>query len=633
MSNHKTPPMAAPSIPETAAVWLLSGCVVIAPLLLGCSGIWTRFLLEASLAIATLAWVCSGQRTKWLTLMPTAMLALALLQTLPLPEGLLVRIAPVSAGAWKLAQGGGSPTWNSISVDPGASTTAAYRLFLACCTVAVGIDVGRRQTYRKRLLWAVAFSGGVMIAAGACFGTAKNNRMLGFINLAGPLTPETNPTILPVQTSGVGVRKTVTIGSLQYEVDEGYVGDGFGTYIYSNHFGGGVNLTFPAILALWLALTQKRLPGWVRWSSAAILWVVVTWLVGGVAHSRAGAGSLLLGGLALGAVAAETRAISWPATGLFAAYTATLALIAGLAVFALFGPGTGVLDLLPGSWKIMIMHALADARIVAAQVALRMAAASPLLGTGLETYETVFPRFHTGHYTMFFAHNDYAQFLAETGIAGAALGIGAGIEFAKRCARFCAQAKGGYRILNAGPWAALAGIGLHSALDWNLHLPANAFLACMVAALCASSVPATPWRFTQALLAWTPAWLIRTLLIMACSGSAVLLARDAASESVQRRVREAIVTDRLESQKREHGTAESALAAAVTAAERMAIWDSRNARLFLLLGQANLHFATYASPGAEQNARVGRAEIWFLKARQAAASARGLPTPAATNPR
>jgi len=626
--THPAQPPSATPLLESTSVWLIAGCIVIAPVLLGCSGIWTRFLLETVLATATLAWIFSGRRSKWLMLMPTAMLALVLLQTVALPDGLLVRIASVSAGAWKVAGGGTSTTWNSISVDPGASATAARRLFLGLCGLAVVIDVGRRQLHRKRLLWALAVSGGVMIAAGACFGAAKNNRMLGVINLAGPLTPETNPTIMPVQTNGVGIRTTVTTGNLQYEVDEGYGGDGFGTYIYSNHFGGGVNLTFPVLLAAWLLVTRGRLPDAARWSAVALAVAAVAWLVGGVAQSRAGGGAVLLGGLALIAITAETKWIRWPATGLLVTYVTALTMVAGLTLFLLFGPATGLLDTLPPAWKGTIVRSLADTRILAAQVALRMAAASPLLGTGLETYETIFPRFHTGRFTLFFAHNDYAQLLAEAGLAGAMIAVGAASVLARRGTRFCAQAKGDYRTLNAGAWAALAGIGLHSALDWNLHLPANAFLACTVAGLCASSVPTSQWQIGQKILEWVPDWMPRTILAAACVGTVAFLARDATSELVQKAVQNAIVLDRLDPSKPAHASAETALTSAISSAEKMVKWDSRNARLLLVLGQANLHLSRYTPPGDTKNARLGGAEIWFLKARQASASARGLPTSA-----
>lgn len=329
------------------------------------------------------------------------------------------------------------------------------------------------------------------------------------------------------------------------------------------------------------------------------------------------------------AIAAEKKWLRWSATSLLAIYAVALVALAGLTLFLLFGPATGLLDAVPTPWKGAILRTLADARILAAQVALRMAAASPLLGTGLETYETVFPRFHTGRFTLFFAHNDYAQLLAEAGLAGAAIAVGAVGVLVRRGSRFCAQAKGDYRTLNAGAWAALAGIGLHSALDWNLHLPANAFLACTVAGLCASSVPTTPWSTGKKLLGWAPSWMLRTILAVACIGTVAFLAREAMSEHVQRAVQDAIVRDRLDPSKPGHATAESALTTATASAEKMVKWDPRNARLLLGLGQANLHLSRYAAPGSSQNKKLGEAEIWFLKARQASASVRGLPSPVA----
>jgi len=621
----------APSSPvETAVVWMLAVATVTAPVILGCSGIWWRFALEATIAVATIAWALSGPRLKSMMLLPLAAVILALLQTTPLPEWLLVRVAPVSAGAWKVAHGGPSAVWSSISVDPSATMTAMRRLLLALCVVAVVADLGRRQSYRKRLLWALALSGTVMLTAGIIFGPAKKHRLLGFVNLAGPLVPDTNPMLMPVQTNGVGKRTTITVGNLQYEIDEGNVGDGFGTYIYSNHFGGGVNLTFPVLLAGCFLAMRQRVPTWALWMTAIVALAGVVWLVGGVAQSRAGAGSLALGGLLMMAIVAETKLARWATSGLLITYATALAAVAGLMTLLLFQQAQGILDLLPAPWKASVVQNLADSRIVAAQVALRMTAASPLLGTGLETYETVFPRFQTSPFTLFYAHNDYAQVLAETGLVGAAIAIAVACVLVRRCTRFYLQAKGDYRILNAGAWAALAGIGLHTGLDWNLHLPANAFLACIVTGLCASSVPTTPWRATQYVLQWLPDWIPRAILVSACILSAALLARDATSDHVQRLLREAIVLDRLDPSKPEHRQAEAALTAALARAQKMAVWDSRNPRLLLLTGQANLHLARQAQSGSTQSARLGAAEMCFLKARQASASLRGLPAPAAT---
>ena len=59
--THPAQPPSATPLLESTSVWLIAGCIVIAPVLLGCSGIWTRFLLETVLATATLAWIFSGR--------------------------------------------------------------------------------------------------------------------------------------------------------------------------------------------------------------------------------------------------------------------------------------------------------------------------------------------------------------------------------------------------------------------------------------------------------------------------------------------------------------------------------------------------------------------------------------------
>ena len=75
---------------------------------------------------------------------------------------------------------------------------------------------------------------------------------------------------------------------------------------------------------------------------------------------------------------------------------------------------------------------MADSRAVAAHAALRMFAASPLLGIGLSCFGVFVPRFVPGDLLLYYAHNDYAQLLAETGLAGLAAAAGGVAWLARR---------------------------------------------------------------------------------------------------------------------------------------------------------------------------------------------------------
>ena len=122
-------------------------------------------------------------------------------------------------------------------------------------------------------------------------------------------------------------------------------------------------------------------------------------------------------------------------------------------------------------------------RLVASRDSLRILRDHPWLGAGLGSFETVFHRYQgfPGDLTWDHAHNDYAEALAETGIAGGAL-----ILFALGLFFWLAFGNLRERLKHRAGWiqfgAALGCCGLlvHSLADFNLHIPANAawFAAC-----------------------------------------------------------------------------------------------------------------------------------------------------------
>jgi len=124
--------------------------------------------------------------------------------------------------------------------------------------------------------------------------------------------------------------------------------------------------------------------------------------------------------------------------------------------------------------------------------ALRIFGAHPGLGTGLGSFEMVFPRYRRTPSDLLWdhAHNDYAEALAETGLVGALLILWSLVLFFNSAFRthhsslITRHSSLEPRTLDLGPWtldplrlgATLGCIGLlvHSLVDFNLHIPANA---------------------------------------------------------------------------------------------------------------------------------------------------------------
>jgi O-antigen ligase/tetratricopeptide (TPR) repeat protein len=104
----------------------------------------------------------------------------------------------------------------------------------------------------------------------------------------------------------------------------------------------------------------------------------------------------------------------------------------------------------------------------------------PLLGTGLGTFEWIFPRYDTTRPINIASHaeNEYAQMITETGV----IGFGLIIMFlvGTWAAYFRVLRHGGRRsLLGLGLGFGLAAICVQSALDFGQHLPANAAMLAM----------------------------------------------------------------------------------------------------------------------------------------------------------
>jgi hypothetical protein len=615
-----------PPLSDQLAAALLCAAAFAGPLALGATGPWPRFCLEGSLAIAVSLWAGSRARDWRLLILPLAVAGLFLLQLAPLPDALLLRLAPVSVGRWKTAQEGLASSWATISVDPGATNSAIRRTLLGLATIAAVATLSQTPMFRRWFYTALAAAGLVAWGAAFAFPVNPDNRsVMGFFSLRGPIDFWKSPERGPLQTSGFCYLDWVDVGDVRYQADGPISGDGFGTYIYSNHFANALCLTLPAGWALWMLYTRNRIPFAVRYAGLLVSMALAVWTTGALAHSRAGTASLAFAAVLYLTLIAQSRWLRWMAGGVAAAGAISLA---GF-VAAVQGPFSGLLAILPAALNERMAPLLSDARIVAARVAGRMFLASPILGTGLGTYGDLYAVLQRSDYTMYFAHNDYAQFLAEAGLLGAVILGLAAWALGWRLWRFCSERPAANRLIDAGAWAALAGAGAHSFFDWNMHAPANLLLACIVAGLAVSSVaPSVDRKQAIQPARWNVA--IRYATVFACLGMIPLLCRDAFTADTLDELRRANTAARVQAKKPDAASAKLLLEAAIDRGERAIEIDPGNWQLAAMLGQANLHLAVADQPNAEAEALRLAAEQWFATARRNSAATRGLPMPASS---
>jgi len=115
----------------------------------------------------------------------------------------------------------------------------------------------------------------------------------------------------------------------------------------------------------------------------------------------------------------------------------------------------------------------------------------PLLGTGPGTFGTAFTRYQPpglrNHFTM--AHNDYLHFTAELGLMLIPILIWMIIALFREGFRKLENLSRLVRGTTLGAMSGIFAIVVHSAADFNLHIPANALLFAVLAAVVATPLP------------------------------------------------------------------------------------------------------------------------------------------------
>ncbi len=385
---------------------------------------------------------------QWLLLSSPALLALIYL--VPIPVTMWAQVAGRDIYLQAMRDAGASiPRSLPLSVVPDATLTS----LLAGIPLVAAFLVGQRCTMAQ-LKWLVCAV--VLVAAGQV--------VLGLLQLSGG---EQSPLFFGQPVAGRPI----------------------GTFANSNHF---ANYLFLALmLYIWLAW-QSMVPeanarpkaggGWRDARPHTALWVAggLALVVGILLARSRGA---LLTGLPLATLAAgwlmarhRRQQVGW--RGIAAA----LAAVIGAAVAIL---GT---DFVLSRFAVSELAGSASFRSLLTVTTLTGAAEFWPWGAGWGVYGAVYPRFQLPEIagTAGYAHQDYAQMLFEGGIfalifAGAFLWLAV-----RRVLLFARLVRRKHRLRREFVVAAVCGLGLlgflaHSLVEFNMHIPANAILASLMA--------------------------------------------------------------------------------------------------------------------------------------------------------
>jgi O-antigen ligase len=243
----------------------------------------------------------------------------------------------------------------------------------------------------------------------------------------------------------------------------------FGPYVNHNHYAGLLQILIP----VGAAYALSRPPGHSGkiLSGFAVLVTIASLMLAG---SRGGLISILAEGLIL--ILIILRASPAPTRR-----PIVLTLVAGFIFVDLFfywlAPNLLVKRLETTTTFLKSPEVTLGDRLRVSKDSLRVFWSHPWLGTGLGSFEPVFPQYRTfpSDLEWAHAHNDYVEALAETGLAGGtlillALWLGLRAVFRDLGERLTSEA--GW--VQTGAAIGCCGLLVHSFVDFNLHIPANA---------------------------------------------------------------------------------------------------------------------------------------------------------------
>ncbi len=255
----------------------------------------------------------------------------------------------------------------------------------------------------------------------------------------------------------------------------GYI---YGPYVNHNHYAGLMEMLtpFPLVLAATHFTNGNRK---IAAAGIAALMAASIFLSG----SRGGMAAFVAQMVVLGLLLVRKREGGWKQPVMLGAF---LALVI---VFLVWMGGNEL------TRRLISIHSEAreeiggGIRLSIDRDCLRMLLKRPFLGWGLGAFPIVYPEFRS-FYTTFFvnqAHNDYLQLLVETGLAGFSIAVWFLVLVFRRAAgkleNWTETASG---ALTVAAMLGCVGILVHSFLDFNLQIPANAALFYVLCAIAAS---------------------------------------------------------------------------------------------------------------------------------------------------
>lgn len=453
------------------AFLVLAGLLGFAPLLFG--GVlpwtWATLLLLAFAALAILvvgAWragVIEVERGP-VPICVAVILAVLLLQQVPLPRFVARLLSPRTEAAFSevLPEYARGEAWQPLAQDRSGALEATLKAGLYLAAFVAARRVARNPLHARWLLLLLLGVGAFEAFYGLVEQFAGEGRILGWEKPAGVVKNRAS-----------------------------------GTYVNPNHYAGFMAMASTVGLALALLggawkeeegdrRGQPEVSPWQRFVLAAtnpgapkrlLLGLAVLTVLAGLfgSASRGGFLALLGGALLVAGLAMLQR------RGRAAALAGIAALVA-LSTWLAADKLQVVLHRLATEQTDMPADLSVPSRLAFAKATLEMALDHPAVGVGAGSFEGAFPRYYSARGVLVdHAHCDWAQLLAELGVVGwTALLVGVALLAREVWRAAPSDEPLERRALSRAALLGVAPLLVHSLVDFNLRIPANALWAAVL---------------------------------------------------------------------------------------------------------------------------------------------------------
>ena len=420
----------------------LLGLIVLTAIPYGTSQPWWKAAFICIVFILAIFWLVEGSISQswfgdsWPMALPLAALAVfSLLQTLP------IRNPGGNPGGLSLEP------WNTISADP--YQTRFFALQVLALTIS-GVLLFRYAATERRMRIMINVVIGVALAS-ALFGILRQTTQ---------------------HSVGFGLPLLVP--------DSGY-----GQFINYNHFAYLMEMALGLILGLVLGGGVKREQALIYFAALLPIWIGLV-LCGSRGGLIAMLAQVIIAALLFGVVVRKGSSsepqsrILRIASSRTVRVTLILVLIAGVIFGTVWLGGDRLAARIEQSRAEFTPDELrfGVSRNEVWKASWRMFVTHPILGVGMGGYWAAIPAFHdaSGSMTPQEAHNDYLELLASGGLVGLALGIWFAVVVCKRTRENLRSPNRFRRAACYGAAIGIAGVAVHSLVDFGLHKLANALV-------------------------------------------------------------------------------------------------------------------------------------------------------------